>query len=1355
MIVRVRTHTTPDAPPVVVEVEVADPRAHMADLAAALGWHSRVEVDGAFVADDAEIGTTLRPGASLVEAAAVNASRGVRHANRSADTGVLVAGLDAGRPSTRPAQVLGDASREVTFDATSAVRSDPGAPHPHAGSISRSGLGPVAADGRRPVLRPALAMPGTTPSQEIVRPHVEQAPDPTPISWAPLVVPMVAGIGMGALIDPRLAAFALVGPAVSLGSLVEDRRRVRRGKLRAATSLAEERARLCVEVEAVATGLVRQARDEHPDAGDVDAAFSDASRPGALVWHRRPSSRRFGCVTVGFGRIDVDAPVESGGAVPPSRWSPGPVALAGVPIVVSLAPGWLGIAGPPEVRRAVARWVVAQLAAWHGPSDLGLAAVVEPDGAAGRAWEHLAWLPHTGTASVGGACALGTVGAASADAIIRAAARDARMCVVVIDGPDPMRVDLSLPATGIVLATRADDLPARCATVVVVDDSGHLVALQSPGPVDGAETILPGLATGISISTADRWARRQAAWSDPEQRAASALSSDVRLLGLLGLDDPTPSGVRDRWAAALGPITPLGMTAGPAGPVPLVVDLVADGPHALVAGTTGAGKSELLRTLVAGLAATESVDRCTFLLVDYKGGAAFDACAALPHVVGVVTDLAPDDASRALASLHAELRRREELLAQTGARAIEELASDEQGWWPMARLVIVVDEFATLAREHPSFVDGLVGVAQRGRSLGVHLVLGTQHPGSTITDQIRANTNLRIALRVQAAADSIDVVGTGAAATIDRACPGRGVLRAGADDAREFQGALATAAAPSACARVTVRAVDAFEPQALIAATGDTDLGALVGAIRAAAASLGAPPPTKPWLDPLPSQIDLGQLERQAPSARAVLGPVPLGMIDDPDRRWQGPLLWDPTAGGVLFAGVVGSGTTTAAHTAALAVVASVPPDAVHIVAIDGGPTGPGGLGVLQSLPHCAGIVRPAERERLMRLIGSLVTRMDAGAVGQGGTGSWSAPNVVLIIDGLAALRRELSDLAGLELMDDLGRIVAEGPGAGIACIIAADRFATVPSAWLGGLGCRVALRLADRNDELAAGIVTTSSGPAPPGRGRLVGRGSATPGMGATPHPLVVQLARPVGVAPMTAGGDLTGGPRPIAVLGDDIALCDVMGARPLRVALRPGEDHVLPLVIGRRSLDLGPAVVDLPLAAASLVVGPARSGRSSTLATLVRSAAAAHPMLRMVALSLRPSALNVAIAEAGGVVVGDAGALEAALVAEARALVLVDDAELIEDIPGGVLAGLARGQHRGVALVVAGRADLLASAYGHWTQAARRPRVGLALRPTSDLDLALLGAALLPRTPVPLARPGRGVLVVDGVIDVVQVAR
>jgi DNA segregation ATPase FtsK/SpoIIIE, S-DNA-T family len=284
------------------------------------------------------------------------------------------------------------------------------------------------------------------------------------------------------------------------------------------------------------------------------------------------------------------------------------------------------------------------------------------------------------------------------------------------------------------------------------------------------------------------------------------------------------------------------------------VDLVRDGPHGLVAGTTGSGKSELLRTLVVSLAAQVGPDHVTMILVDFKGGSTFDVCARLPHTVGVVTDLDDGLAERVLVSLDAEIRRRERLLrdAHVDDLTAYRRAVDD----PLPRLVVVVDEFASLAKELPDFLGALVAIAQRGRSLGIHLLLATQRPAGVVTDDIRANTNLRIALRLQDRSDAVDVVGDAVPAGFPVGTPGRAALRLGPDELVVFQTADSAGALPVRSGRLRVERLGNHAGGAAPGAASPIDepsvLEHLVDSICQAAAMLGTATPHRPWIDALP-----------------------------------------------------------------------------------------------------------------------------------------------------------------------------------------------------------------------------------------------------------------------------------------------------------------------------------------------------------------------------------------------------------------------------------------------------------------------------------------------------------------------
>ena len=339
---------------------------------------------------------------------------------------------------------------------------------------------------------------------------------------------------------------------------------------------------------------------------------------------------------------------------------------------------------------------------------------------------------------------------------------------------------------------------------------------------------------------------------------------------------------------------------------PLTLDLRSQGPHALVGGTTGAGKSEFLQSWVLGMAAGYSPDALTFLFVDYKGGAAFAECIALPHSVGLVTDLSPHLVRRALTSLNAELRYREHILNARKAKDLVELQRRGDPDAPPS-LVIVVDEFAALVQEVPEFVDGVVNVAQRGRSLGLHLILATQRPAGVIKDNLRANTNLRVALRMADEADSDDVLGSPLAADFSPDIPGRGAAKTGpgpdhrvpdrlrrrVDGPGRRAPAAGTARAGLRCGPALGGAVGGGpagrrRPRARTTSPGWSTT------ISEASRRAQLPAPRKPWLPELAATYDL-QFLRQRSDTELVLG-----VLDDPERQEQRTVSFRPDVDGNL-----------------------------------------------------------------------------------------------------------------------------------------------------------------------------------------------------------------------------------------------------------------------------------------------------------------------------------------------------------------------------------------------------------------------------------------------------------------------
>lgn len=307
---------------------------------------------------------------------------------------------------------------------------------------------------------------------------------------------------------------------------------------------------------------------------------------------------------------------------------------------------------------------------------------------------------------------------------------------------------------------------------------------------------------------------------------------------------------------------------------PYSVDLVGDGPHALIGGTTGSGKSELLIAWATGLAASNTSEECTFLCIDFKGGATFDSIAGLPHCVGVVTDLDDDEALRVGASLRSEVRRRELVLRDLGVRDIAEL---DRGIVP--RLVVFVDEFQALVETHPDLQDVFHDVGARGRSLGIHLVLCTQRPTGVFRESLLANAAIRLCLRVEQPSDSSTLLGNPAATELGRDLRGRCLVRTGSNEVTQVQTAIARPA--------LIEAIAARE--------------------NASRRSLHLAEVRRPWHPPLPELLELdGLMHEHLP------GSIPFGLGDSPEHQQQ-PVMSIDRPGQHLF--VVGTAETGKSQT--------------------------------------------------------------------------------------------------------------------------------------------------------------------------------------------------------------------------------------------------------------------------------------------------------------------------------------------------------------------------------------------------------------------------------------------------------
>lgn len=510
-------------------------------------------------------------------------------------------------------------------------------------------------------------------------------------------------------------------------------------------------------------------------------AASCATRPPLRSAHGIDQSTE---LVVGRGSIPSSIRTSGGEGEQARSFQERTRVLTDAPVAVALGAG-LCVRAPEPIAAAAVRALVIQLCLRFGPAHLALTGAD-----LGRLG--LGDLPHAGAAPRG-VFTLAVVGSAGSESGGR---EDARVWMIAPD----------------------DDVPEGVVTLLDCVEPARATLRTPQGVAEvGIECLSLAQAQTIAKECADR---AVAVDLIPDAVALHELRQPPKAPGL---------------SAAIG--------RGERGHV--VLDIVEDGPHAIVTGTTGTGKSELLISWVCAIAATYGPDEVIFVLADFKGGTAFEPLRELPQVVAVVTDLDEEGARRGVSSLTAELRRREGALAAAGARDV--------GGVDLPRLVVVVDEFAALVHEHPDLAAVFNDVAARGRALGMHLILGTQRAGGVIREALAANCPLRVSLRVSDSADSRQVIGTDAAAELPGGAASRG---------------LGLARRPQDDEPVLLR----------VALTNAADLRA-IGMRWADAAT-----PASPWLPTLPAMLPLSELRA---GARRSAGAVVLGRADDPDRQRQ------------------------------------------------------------------------------------------------------------------------------------------------------------------------------------------------------------------------------------------------------------------------------------------------------------------------------------------------------------------------------------------------------------------------------------------------------------------------------------
>lgn len=674
-------------------------------------------------------------------------------------------------------------------------------------------------------------------------------------------------------------------------------------------------------------------------------------------------------------------------------------------------------------------------------------------------------------------------------------------------------------------------------------------------------------------------------------------------------------------------------------------------------------------------------------------------------------------------------------------------------------LVIVVDEFAALVNEVPEFVDGVVNVAQRGRSLGLHMILATQQPSGVIKGPLRANTNLRLALRVADVDDSNDILGSTQAAFFDQDTPGRAVSKTGPGRLVAFQTGYVGGHSDQGAPRAEVKVEElTFGPGArwekpevereVQPEQGAADIARIVDAVSEAFGSALLPQPRKPWLPDLARHYDLAH---DIPTRR-MDSELVFGMLDDPDHQQQLPVAFRPDVeGNLIVYGASGSGKTTFLRTIAVAAGFTVRGGPCHVYGLD---FASGGLGMLEVLPHVGSIISGSDDERVQRffkyLKGLLEERASAFKACDAATlvdyrrsaNRPNEPRILVLLDGLPAFRAAHERAGKWQYIELLADLAARGRGFGLHFLMTSDQRSGLTTALGSSVQSRIVMRMADPDDYAALGVpASILSTDSPPGRAIVDGAEAQVGVLGrdADNHNQATALK---------AFGDsmqkvLIARPPAIGRLPEHVTLAQLVK--------QPGR-----LTLGMESEGFGPATIDP--SGTFVVTGPISSGRSTALLTLTNELERCG--YEVTVLADRRSTLTARVGARRAFVGVDAicAALPdlaqrfAAADSGRRAVVLEGMGELSGSDADYVLPDFLRtALSQDVFVIAEGEVTTLIQSY-ELMKRFKAGKTGLFLQP--DESQSQVVGVELPRSSPASFVQGRGYLVTRGKLALVQVA-
>ncbi|MGW1269350.1 type VII secretion protein EccCa [Streptomyces sp. NPDC002491] len=1129
------------------------------------------------------------------------------------------------------------------------------------------------------VKRPPRALPSEVPMGEVV---LQPPPELPRGHQESVLMQLLPTLGMGGSVvffftsgQPFMRIMGMVMIASTVAMSIAMVVRFRRGSQGQLADLRRDYLSYLAQTRRTALDTARAQRDAqyylHPSPEQLWALVAEGSR----VWERRPGDEDFGQVRVGLGVQALATPLVAPETGPVEQLEPltaGALqrflavhdSLDDLPMAVSLRAFYhVTISGEADSVRSCARALAGSLGALHSSEDLVLVV------AAGRDelphWEWAKWLPHVqAPGAVDGAGSRRLIGSDTRELESLLGSRltgrprfhpnatplvDEPHVVVVLDGVSLPHDSVLANSEGLQGVTVLEIVPGE-----LTGAGGELDIVVQPGALrleSGHGAVYEGTPDVLSPESAEALARqlaplRMASGGDDDE----PLLANLEFTELLNLGDAASVDTQRTWrprSLAERLRVPIGV--GEDGrPVMLDLKEAAQegmGPHGLCVGATGSGKSELLRTLVLGLAVTHSSETLNFVLADFKGGATFAGMAQMPHVAAVITNLADDLTlvDRMGDSIRGELNRRQELLRNAGNYAnihdYEKARAAGAALQPIPSLVLVIDEFSELLTAKPDFIEMFVQIGRIGRSLGVHLLLASQRLEEGRLRGLETYLSYRVGLRTFSAAESRAALGVPDAYSLPNV-PGSGFLKFGTDEMVRFKAAYVSGVYRSGGQRTApgggplpldrrpvlftsseVPVRYAAVPQARPAgdaevddALADTVLDVIVRRLEAQ-----GPAAHQVWLPPLDSPPSLDSLlpGLTAVEGRGLTQPgyegagrlvVPVGLVDKPFEQRRDSLWVDfsGAAGHMQIVGGPQSGKSTLLRTLIAAFALTHTPHEVQFYGLD---FGGGGMAAVAGLPHVGGVASRLDPERVRRTVAEVygvLTRREEyfRATGIASIADFRARrargeisvtdqpwgDVFLVIDGWGNFR------ADYEVLDQIvHEIAARGLGYGIHLVLTASRSMEVRAALKDHLMNRLELRLGDTMDseidrKLAANVP------------------SGVPGRGQSPQKLHFMAAVPRidGLASDTELADAT------QALAAEVSRHWQAAPAP-EVRLLPREFPAESLPPGdrfpRRGVAFGldedrlePVFVDFEQDPFFLVLGESESGKSNLLRLLIK---------------------------------------------------------------------------------------------------------------------------------------------------------